>query len=447
MRRTRSKYGSTDLHTSYECSQSDEIISQTRCKCSFIIEPVVFLQTIASAIIGIAFGQFIYSKILNRLIENDEAIAMRNLTNSSILNFKISFLDTNDNNDVCSSNSTTSNSSISDMIRIKAQEESARFFFICSLFGGIPCIFTTNLLGVNCSKLGRKFLLILGLTVMTIRCVIFLFLAIYPSLPDYLFYLCALLDGLSGSNGLFYLVLHCYIADLTTSKNRSYRLTFINYIGSISSLLISYVCGYVIKYLGFVYIFASSLLFYFLSLVYLIAFVPEPLAEVRKKSIYERLKSCSVKRIKNSFYVLVRKTHPIVVNKNHVNTSVDDADKLLIPKTENPENELQECGLLRQRFVIILVVVANLIYCLASGGISSIFTLFIMNTPFCWDSVHISTFSAYTTVVHLISSLIITRFVRINDILLCIASALSHLTSLVLYGFAINSLGVYAGKL
>jgi hypothetical protein len=433
MRRiNNNKYGSTDFQKSYERSQPDEIISQTLCKCSFIIEPVVFLLTIAHSIIGIAFSQFIYSRILGRLIENSNQ-TFPNLTNSTI---DISNLN---DNQVCISNSTT-NSSASDLIRIQAQQDSAHFFFVFSLFGGIPCIFTTNLLGVNCSKLGRKFLLILGLTVMTVRCTIFLLLSIYTTLPDYLFYISSLLDGLSGSTGLFYMVVHCYIADLTTTKNRSYRLTFINYISSISNLFVSYACGYVIKYLGYVYIFASSLLFHFLALFYLIIFVPEPLFEIRNKSIFERLKSCSFKRIKNSFNVLIRKNHPIIVNSNN-----DDVDRQPLIN-DTGQNELKECGSVRQRSVINLVIVANLIYCLAGGGIGSIFTLYIMNTPFCWDSVHISYFSVYTTVVHFISSLIATRFIKVNDILICISSALSYVTALVIYAFAKNSSGIYIGN-
>ena len=428
--RKSNTYGSTDLQKSNERSHPDEIISQTYCKCSFIIEPVVFLQTIAGSIIAIAFGQFIYARILNRLIEH-ESIDMTNLTNST-KHFELSY--TNDNG-VCSLNSSSN-----DAIRIQAQKESAKFFFICSLFGGLPCIFSTNFFGVNCSKLGRKFLLILGLTIMTMRCIIFLLLAIYPTLPDYLFYICALIDGLSGSNGLFNLILHCYIADLTTTKNRSYRLTFINYIGSVSSLLISYTCGYVIKYLGYIYIFASSLFFYFLSLIYLVVFVPEPLIEVRKKCIWQRLKSCSIRRIKNSFNVLCRQKHPVIVNTDET----DENDSLIIAADDN--SQLKECGLVRQRCVIIFVVIANLVYCAAGAGVNSIFTLFIMNTPFCWDSVHISTFTLYTTIIHFISSVLVSRFLRVNDILTCIASAASYFATLFLYAFATNSLGIYIGS-
>jgi hypothetical protein len=422
----KKNYGSTkstsDLIKSYEHSQKDEIISQTYFKCSYIIEPVVFLQTIAASIISIAFGQFIYTRILTRLIENE------NIPTNVTL-----FFDKPDS--FCNSNSTATNSS--DLIRLKAQKETANFFYLCSLYGGIPCIFTTNLLGVNCSKLGRKCLLLIGLTIMTLRCIVFLLISIYPALPDYLFYICAFFDGLSGSNGLFYLVLHCYIADLTTTKTRSYRLTFINYIGSISSLLISYTCGYVIKYLGYVYIFAASLIFYFLSLVYLVIFVPEPLSEVRTKSFLQRLHSCSIKRIKNSVYVLLRKNHPVIIDKK-----LDNNEQETSPLVANVE----DCGQVRQRYVIVLVVIANLIYCGGAAGIVSIFTLYIMNEPFCWDSVNISMFTVYSTVISFVLSLFVSRFIRVSDILICIISAASHLSSLILYVFATSSFFVYLGS-
>ena len=124
----------------------------------------------------------------------------------------------------------------------------------------------------------------------------------------------------------------------------------------------------------------------------------------------------------------------------------NDADRQPLI-ADSSQNELKECGSVRQRLVINLVIFANLIYCLAGGGIGSIFTLYIMNTPFCWDSVHISYFSVYSTLVHFISSLIVTRFIKVNDILICICSALSYVTALVLYAVATDSMGIYIGKL
>ena len=49
------------------------------CNCNYVVEPVAFIYNLASSIISISLGQFIYSKILNRLIEQQN----KNGTNST----------------------------------------------------------------------------------------------------------------------------------------------------------------------------------------------------------------------------------------------------------------------------------------------------------------------------------------------------------------------------
>lgn len=50
------------------------------CNCNYIVEPVAFIYNLASSIISITLGQFIYNKILNRLIDEQNKHA-NNTTN------------------------------------------------------------------------------------------------------------------------------------------------------------------------------------------------------------------------------------------------------------------------------------------------------------------------------------------------------------------------------
>lgn len=454
---SKRKGKSKRLEVSYEASHIDELKQQTCFKCKYIIEPVVFLQSIASSLIGIAFNQFIYNRILERITDSDTT-PFDNVTNLTLFSrLRDSDLpDGQANEIVCNANTSfTNGTSPYDNIRIQAQQQTAALLFLCAIFGGIPCIISTNILGVNCSKLGRKTLLLITLFAMNVRNIIYIFQALYPDLPDYLFYITSLLDGISGSNGVFYLALHCYVSDTTSSESRSYRITLVNYMSSITGLFVTFGCGYMITYLGYVYVFAIAFVFHLLSFVYTVFCVPEPIVTLRDKSFVSRVASCSLKSITNCFKVYMRKSHPVIVNKMSKNDA-SETDALLggghVPEGDDDEvrcvkpaeSTAQNVHQVRQRAVLILVVVANMIYCFAANGIGSIFSLYVMNAPFCWDPIEISAFSLYNTVLNLFLSLLISKFCRVHDILICISSAFTNLVSLVVYGYAKTSVMVYA---
>jgi hypothetical protein len=412
MPKKKKNYGTIEetrnaVEISYEQSTPDEIVNETWCKCSYIIEPVVFLQNIASSIIGIAFSQFVYNRILTRIESNN---------NNSTLPVNFSLHD--------SSNSTTNEI-------IQAQRETANLFFLMALFGGIPCIFASMILGVNTSKLGRRLLLIISLISINVRNLIYVYQAYYPELPDYIFLVSSLIDGITGSSGVFYLALHCFITDITQLKSRSYRLTLINYTSSITSLIVSYTSGYMIKYLGYFYLFILSFAFNFSALLYTILFVPEPIRSLNNKSLFARIKSCSIKRIFNCIKVYLRKTEPNIVGSiNNENSNSNSSIGIDKP---------------RQYVVLILLVVANLIYCFGANGVGSIFTLYTMNIPFNWGSIEISTFTFYNTLLSLFLSLVVSKFLKIDDIIICFLSAFSYFISLFIFGFATTSAYIYLG--
>lgn len=80
--KSTSNYGAcSDLATDIndivneESEQNDstrvELKRSKTCECSYLIEPVAFIYNMASSIISISLGQFIYAKILNRLIDQE----------------------------------------------------------------------------------------------------------------------------------------------------------------------------------------------------------------------------------------------------------------------------------------------------------------------------------------------------------------------------------------
>jgi hypothetical protein len=242
-----------------ETYQTKIIIASTCCKSSYIIEPVAFIQNLAASIMNFSLGLFIYNRIFTRLLEQQNHSNTTNGTNFSFLasspnlnsfmtirlsnsNSHLLYSYTNfTSNDCVNDNSSVKNlsnlftpsfkmgltPSDIDAIRTRAQEETSTLYFYCSLISALPVLVMSNILGVNCSNLGRKTLVVIYLFAITCRYVLVLVQCLYPELPDYLFYVGAGIEGLGGGSGCFYLALYCFISDLASESSRSFRITFV----------------------------------------------------------------------------------------------------------------------------------------------------------------------------------------------------------------------------
>jgi hypothetical protein len=461
---------------------TDLILSRAPFRCTYIIEPVAFIQNLASCIMGFSVGQFIYNRILNRLIEEaNNSIIPSNFSNLTLFRYNHLFYITDssnsssdnipDNSDICSNQSyvpdepsknissfvtsnlfynnfnlyankldsfgsfvvsNTSNPSDMKNIIIKAQEESANLYFMCALFAGIPVILTTNILGVNCSKLGRKTLMVIYLLALTIRYFILMLQCVYPGLPDYLFYVGSLIDGLSGSGGVYYLAMCCYISDITRPSTRSYRIALLSNLNSMANLCVTFICGYVIKYYGYFFPFLASNILNVIALFYTILFIPETQIDLENKTLWTRLKSCSIKNTLNCIKVYF--------SNNTTGSKSEETETLINEETVVIEPPKQTC-------VLFSIVFANFVYNFGTIGISSIFTLYIMNKPFCFDSIDISNYTIFATVVSLVASLFVSKFIKVNDLLICIASVGSYFASVFCYIYGSNWHFIYLGSL
>lgn len=117
---------------------------------------------------------------------------------------------------------------------------------------------------------------------------------------------------------------------------------------------------------------------------------------------------------------------------------------LLRPSTSSQDEQDKTTPTLRkQTFVLLLIVFANFIYVFGTVGIGSIFTLFIMNAPFCFDSVQISNFSVFSTLISLMVSLFISKFIRVNDLIICIISTASYFSAVFCYIFGRSTYDIY----
>ena len=495
-----------------ESFDNHEIIANSACGCSYIIEPLVFLQALASSIIGIAYGQFVYNRILDRLIDESGTNATnfstpfshRYPTTSMMLTTTTgsSYPNTTTYETtttimpayVCNAThepanvhlvrSTASfnyffgilfqlimmpvNNYISPVfthpllglmqshygglsptdyheVRVRAQEETANLFFVCGLFGGLPVILVTNLLSVNCSNLGRKPLILITQVGFVLRFTLILLQCLNPQWPDWVFYIGAGIEGFTGSTSVFFLAVHCFIADLTSIASRSYRLTFVNYMNSIASLCVTFLCGYVIKYYGYLYLFIASVALAIVAFIYTILMIPESLVELNEIGFCSRLKSCSVAKVFNCFKVYLPKSADRRPNPEEDEECNERTTLLNRPPTSSAMAGVKHPR--RQAFIIMNIVLANFVYNLSGAGLGAIFTLFIMNEPYCFDSIDISNYTLFSTVVSLVMSLLVSKCFRVNDLLICILSVLSHFASIFCYIFGETNYYIYLGSI
>ena len=431
---------------------TEVIIATTCCKSSYVIEPVAFIQNLASSIMNFSLGLFIYNRIFNRLLEQQNnnnhtnfsltlprnVHYMTTLLNSHLVADQALFAFSN-SSDLCNANSSNVStllnplldtmkysSSDIDTIRVKAQEETSTLYFYCSLISAIPVLLMTNVLGVNCSNLGRKTLVVVYLFVLTCRYTLVLLQCLYPEWPDWLFYVGALIEGLGGGSGCFYLALYCFISDLTHESSRSFRITFVNNLNSFATLSVTFICGYVIKYYGYFYLFLTSSSLALLSLSYTVLFIPEPLVELKAKSYWTRIKSCSVRRSLNCVKVFFNEKECI---------SGEESQRLLDKKSYVSLRRPK-----KQTFILFLIVFANFIFCFGAIGVASIFNLYLMNKPFCFDSIQISNYTIFNTITSLVMTLLVSRFVKVSDLFICIISIGSYFISVFcyIYGDSVN---------
>ena len=125
-------------------------------------------------------------------------------------------------------------------------------------------------------------------------------------------------------------------------------------------------------------------------------------------------------------------------DQNEIESNASENDRLLEKKSPTTEPTIR-----KQTFVLLLIVFANFVFVFGTVGIGSIFTLFIMNAPFCFDPIEISNFSVFSTIISLLVSLFISKFVRVNDLLICILSTASYFGAVFCYIFGSSTRDIY----
>ena len=240
------------------------------------------------------------------------------------------------------------------------------------------------------------------------------------------------------SNCIYYkTAVYLYITDMVSYENRSFRITFFVIIESVATLSATLVCGYVIKYVvnGFLYLFVASAILSAISLLYCVLVLTESLGELDGKTIWQRLKTCSPR---HCLKIVTIYFTPLELN------NLDDEGQETIAKGDQ-ESLLPKKTSTRKKntFALFTMIGANSIVCFVQSGTKSIFTLFLMDYPLCFDSIARSNYSIFSQAVSIVLSSLVSKLLRINDMLICMLAVGTYATSFLCLVFGKSTLYIY----
>ena len=224
---------------------------------------------------------------------------------------------------------------------------------------------------------------------------------------------------------------YAYIADTVPIKDRSFRISFFLIIGSIANLVVTFACGYVIKYYGFIYVFATSMALSIAALLYTIFVIPESLTELRHKSLCQRIRSCS-------FFSYLR-CFRVFFNFSELATTVQNNEtQPLLPTVQENVAKKPTC-------ILMMIVCASAILCLVQNGATSVFGLFLMDYPLCFDSLGRSHYALFSTAVSVVLCLLVSKFLRVTDLLICMMAVGTYGISFLFFIYGKRVEYVYIG--
>ncbi|CAF1048577.1 unnamed protein product [Rotaria sp. Silwood1] len=383
---------------------------------SYTIGAILSLQTLCTCIIS-TIGQYVYAYYLEIYPTQPNSTHNFSTMNSIITyNFLKKF---NDDTKQC----IESDISLDSDAQAWAQQQSADLFFWTNLFSSCPLIIMTYILGLYTPKLGQRFVLILSMIGTLIQFIIWLAI-IYFHLPDYWWYIAAVIIGLSGSSGILSFVLTLIITETTNEDDLSSRSVRLGALQTGISAIGTFAIGYYIDWRGF-----TDLCWIGLGLELLSILIVIFIFKSTNSNLNERT--------------------PLLISTN------DNEFKEL--STDRCTDFFQVCTVFhfnerrtsKKSTSLLLTLFSNIFYTLASSTFAP-FLWFLLNAPFCWTSKDIGNYSALAAISYAILSILGMQALThagANDAVICLISHMFFFASSLWLAFARHDWELYAGLL
>ena len=184
------------------------------------------------------------------------------------------------------------------------QEIAARILSTFSFLNILPMLIAAVLMGSYSDKQGRKVALILPVIGGLLRGIV-AFVVCYWKLQVRFLYAGGLAEGFCGGTAVFTTALFAYIADVSTTDKRSWRMLVISIAQAMGISLAEISTGYMITYIGFIAPFTLILVVYSLCLLYILCFIQESVTSWSQTTGY-----FDVQHFVRTFRIMVSNTDP-----------------------------------------------------------------------------------------------------------------------------------------
>ncbi|XP_072044819.1 proton-coupled folate transporter-like [Amphiura filiformis] len=287
-------------------------------------------------------------------------LKLQYLTERFSENYNLTYFDIDADNDraFCSNYNNTTNDDIKDQI----QQDTALWSMYLSAANALPAVFTTTMLGAYSDKAGRKIALILPGIGFTLYAAVYLVVIFLHLRIEYLL-IGHFIMGISGDFTLLLTGCFSYMADITTKKERMFRIVILDFFGFVGAGISQIAIGFWINAQGFLPAF-----WFILSVVF----------------------TCTIYSS-----VMIKDTiHP----EKRQGLSLKKTLQSVVSFFQNNSNN--------RRWRIILLLVILILRMVVFYSLPSLTLLYGLGVPFCWDSILVGFFSAGQYIIGAVGMLI-----------------------------------------
>ncbi|KFP01712.1 Solute carrier family 46 member 3 [Calypte anna] len=345
------------------------------------VEPVIFIYTFATSLTGPLAQQFIY----RRLWEQEY--------NSTFVS------------DSNASHCELNKSSPSFIKQKEVQEKTSIFTMQLDLTAAIPSLIVAFVIVANGDHQGRKRSLVLPSMGALIANVCLTVISFFSLSLSVLFGV-AFITGLFGSMATFLGGGFAFIADVCQDeKQKTTRIAVVDLIFGVVSGLAGLSSGYFLRGIGFMWTFVTASVLHVINIIYITLLLQETVG-VSESQHQEPLSCKELLRETFSGVYMLFKTAPY-----------------------------------KKRILIFVLLFAFMTYFFTVIGGSSLFTLYELDEPLCWNEVYIGYGAAAFTSVSLTSFLGVYLFSKcLKDIYIVFIGIFSYIGGMVMAAFAKTTL-------
>ncbi|XP_067419028.1 lysosomal proton-coupled steroid conjugate and bile acid symporter SLC46A3 [Emydura macquarii macquarii] len=346
-----------------------------------LVEPVIVIYSFAYFLTIPLIQQYVYWRLWEET------------SNSSLIE--------NNNTSYCELNK----SNPTYIIQKEVQEKTSLFLMQLDLTGAIPSILVALVLVADGDRHGRKKSLVLPSLGAFITNGFFSVLS-YFSLSLSILFAVAVFGSLFGSMATFLGGGFAFVADLCNEeKQKTIRIAVVDLIFGLVAGLAGLTSGYFIKGLGFPWTFVVASLLHFINIFYIIFWLEDTV----------RVPEC----------------------QQHASVSCREGLK----QTFSGVYMLFKTSTCKKRTLIILLLFTFMMYFFTMMGGSSLFTLYELDEPLCWNEVYIGYGAAAATSVSLTSFIGVFLLSHcLKDIYIVFIGIFSYIGGMIMAAFAKTTL-------